>query len=189
MKKLKLFAMVLILPLLFACQEESNLVGPEKSSVSTSEPSWISIPASENNQLKKVFSVTQLITAQSGGVIRLDESYEGGPFGNVMLSAEIKFAPGTIDEDTYFTMAFDDEAGVITFSPSMTFNQDAPLTISLKGIDLSDVNIDDIGFVYFDANGEYVDVDAKKLWVKTNDGSLGVLQAQIPHFSRYGFTK
>ena len=189
MKKLKLFALVLMLPFLFACQEESSLVGPEKVSASSSEPNWISLPSSDASQLKKVFSVTELITVQSGGVIRLDEAYEGGPFGNVSLSAEIKFAPGTINEDTYFTMAFDDEAGVITFSPSCTFNNEAPLTISLKGINLNDVDTDEIGFVYYDANGEYVEVDSKRLWAKTIDGSLGILQAQIPHFSRYGFTK
>jgi hypothetical protein len=101
MKNLKSFSLVLILPLLllslFACQGGSSLVSPDNTSVSSEDPNWISLPASDNNQLRKTVSVTQLITAQNSGKISLRDFYKGGPHKKVSISAEIKFEPNTID--------------------------------------------------------------------------------------------
>ena len=194
MKKINLITSVLMISflLLFSigCQEGSSLVGPENTSVSG------------ENQLDKKgkkdkdsdkYSVSQLITAKTGGKITLKVDYKGEYLGKKVkkakITAEIKFAPGTIDDDTEFTMTFNPEDGMISFSPGMQFNNTAPLTISVKGVDLKKMKIDkkSLGFVYFDAAGNEVEVDSKKIWVKKD--SFGILQVEIPHFSRYGFTR
>jgi len=186
---------VLVLSILFlsiaACQEGSSLVGPENTSVSS------------QNQLDKKskkegdYSVSQMITVKSGGKITLKESLKEGPFGKkAKISAEIKFAPGTVTHDQEFTMTLDPETGLISFSPAMTFDKIAPLTISIKGIDYKALKIkkgdknklrEILKFVYFSETGKEEYVDSKKIWIKKD--SFGILQAEIPHFSRYGFTK
>ena len=193
MKKINMFslALVFLLSLLFsfACQEGTSLVAPDNTSVSSEEPNWISLPAPNDTRLQKTFTVTELITKQSGGELSLRESYVGGPHGEVEVFATIRFAPNALPEDTQVTMSLDDETGVLSFTPSMSFNRDAALTIVLGGIDLSGVSENDIDFKYYDANGQYVSVDYNKLSIDIDDGGLGVLKVDIPHFSRYGFTK
>jgi len=168
-----------------ACQEGSSLVGPEKS------------PAANENQLdkkshhqKNSYTVSKWITVQKGGKITLKTSYKSDLFGKkVKISAEIKFKPGTVTTDTEFTMTLDPESGMVSFSPAMTFNNVAPLTISMKGVDFKKKHIkkDELKFVYFDVSGAEVHIDSKKIWVKKD--SFGILQAEIGHFSRYGFAR
>lgn len=193
MKKINMFSLALVVLLSFlfstACQEESSIVAPGKTSVSSEEPNWVGLPVPNDTRLQKTFTVSELITKQSGGVLSLRESYVGGPHGEVEVFATIKFAPNALSEDTQVTMSLDDETGVLSFTPSMSFNRDAALTFSLGGMDLTGLSEDDVDFKYYDANGQYVSVDYNKLSVDINHGGLGVLKVDIPHFSRYGFTK
>jgi len=193
MKRINMFSLALVFLLLllfsFACKEGTSLVAPDNTSVSSEEPNWISLPVPNDTRLQKTFSVTELITVQNGGTIQIRESYDGGPHGKVKVFAKIKFGKNVVTEDTYFTMTLDDETCMLTFSPSMTFDKDAELTIELKGIDLGGVDKKDVDFVYYDANGQYVSVDYKKLKVNIRKGDLKVEKVKIPHFSRYGFTK
>ena len=192
MKKFKLFSLILMyssmLLLTISCQEGKSLVGPENTNTST------------ENQLdkksKKVsdYTVKQLITVKTGGKITLKAKLKKGPFGKkAKISAEIKFSPNTVTEDTEFTMTLDPKTCMISFSPHMNFKDGkvAPLTISIKGVKPGKKkkknNKDEIKFVYFDENGEEVYIDSKKIWFKKD--SFGILQAEIPHFSRYGFTR
>jgi len=192
MKKIKLFPVPLIvlfsLLFIFACSEESSIVAPGNTSISSEEPNWISLPLNDN-RLQKTFIVTKLITKRHGGKIDFKKSYKGGPHGEVKVSVKMKFPPNAVNEDTEFTMTLNDETGTISFSPSMTFNKDAVLTVEFKGIDLKGVNKKEVDFVYYNADGKYVSVDYKKLKVNIRKGHLKVEKAKIRHFSRYGFTK
>ncbi|MCK5455578.1 MAG: hypothetical protein KAI45_00535, partial [Melioribacteraceae bacterium] len=108
MKKFKLFSLILmfssILLFTIGCQEGNTLVGPESTS------------SSSENQLDKKsekvgdYSVKQWITVKTGGKITLKVEYKGEYLGKKVkkakITAEIKFAPGTIDVDTEFTMTF-----------------------------------------------------------------------------------
>ena len=197
MKKINLIASALMVSFLLlftiGCQEGSSLVGPENTSVSDQNQLDKKGKKDKKDKDSDKYSVSQLITAKTGGKITLKVDYKGEYLGKKVkkakITAEIKFAPGTIDVDTEFTMTFNPEDGMISFSPGMQFNNTAPLTISVKGVDLKKMKIDkkSLGFVYFDAVGNEVEVDSKKIWVKKD--SFGILQVEIPHFSRYGFVK
>ena len=86
-------------------------------------------------------------------------------------------------------MTWDPKTNMVSFYPHMDFMKIAPLTISVKGVDLKKLKIKkgDVRFVYFDAAGDEVEMDSKKIWFKKD--SFGVLQVEIGHFSRYGFTR
>ena len=193
MKRLKLFSIILIvsslLLLLIGCQDESSIISPDKTAISNEEPNWISLPVPSDNRLMKVHKVTKLITVKDGGKITLKKRFDAGDNTKVEIKAEIKFGPNIVTEDTKFTMALDDKKGMLTFTPAMTFNGSVPLMVSLKGIDLEGVMEDEINFVYFDSNGQLVEVFYKKLLVDVESGILAVFHVEIPHFSRYGFTK
>ena len=193
MKKINQIAATLMISFLLlftiGCQEGSSLVGPENTSVSGENQ----LDKKHKKDKKDKYSVSEVITAKTGGKITLKVDYKGEYLGKKVkkakIKAEIKFAPGTIDVDTEFTMTFNPEDGMISFSPGMEFNKTAPLTISVKGVDLKKMKIKkgELNFVYFDAAGNKVEVDSKKIWIKKD--SFGILQCEIPHFSRYGFTR
>jgi len=173
------------------CQEGSSLIGPENTS--TSGENQLDKKHKKHKDSDK-YSVSQLITEKTGGKITLKVEHKGEYLGKkvkkVKIFAEIKFAPGTVQYDEIFTMTFDPVSGMISFSPSMKFKKTAPLTISVKGVDLKKMKIkkDDLKFVYYDLDKKAeVEIDSKKIWVKKD--SFGILQVKIKHFSRYGFTK
>ena len=192
MKKLILFSLVLILSSLLiftvGCQEESTLAGPEN------------IFVADQNQLdkkdktaEKKYSASKLITVEDGGKLKLKVSYKGEYLGQkkkkkkVKISAEREFAPGTVLKDETFTLTWDPVEEMISFHPQMDFMKVAPLTMSVKGVDLEKMEIekDNVKFVYFDAAGDEVEMVSKKIWFEKD--SFGVDQASIGHYSRFGF--
>lgn len=190
MKKANLIRSTLMISLLLllsiGCQDGSSLVGPENNSISNENQLDKKSPKIAN------YTVKQLITAKKGGKITLRTSYKDGPFGKkVKISAEIKFSPNTVTKDTEFTMTLDPKTGMISFSPHMTFvnGKVAPLTISIKGVklDKKKKKNDEIKFVYYDEKDKEFFIDSKKIWFKKD--SFGILQAELKHFSRYGFSK
>ena len=101
----------------------------------------------------------------------------------------MKKFPGTVTDDTEFTMALDPNTSMIIFLPHMDFVDDkvAQLTLSFREVDLKKMGIEKDKVVYFNDNGNLVEMDYKKIWFKKH--SFGVHQVEIPHFSRYGFTR
>ena len=195
MKKVNLIGSVFMIAflLLFSigCQDSSSLVGPENNSISNDNQLDKKSHDKKSRDKKGSYSVKKKITVKKGGKITLKTSYDG-PFGKkAKIKAEIKFKPGTVTEDTEFTMTLDPTTGMISFSPHMEFvdGKTATLTMSFKGVDLKKMKIDkeDIRFVYFDGNGQLFEMDYKKIWFKKH--SFGVHQVEMHHFSRYGFTR
>lgn len=195
MKKVNLFTSVFVIAflLLFSigCQDGSSLVGPENNSISNDNQLDKKSHDKKSHDKKDSYSVKKTITVKKGGKITLKTSYDG-PFGKkAKIKAEIKFKKNTVTEDTEFTMTLDPNTGMISFSPHMNFidGKTATLTMSFTEVDLKKMKIDkkDIRFVYFDGNGQLVEMDYKKIWFKKHD--FGVHQVEIPHFSRYGFSR
>lgn len=191
MKKFILFSLVLMLSSLLiftvGCQEESTISGPEQVSVAD-----VNQLNKKDKSAEKKYSASKLITVEDGGKIKLKISPKGEFLGKktkkkVKISAEIEFAPGTVLKDETFTMTWDPIEELISFYPQMDFMKVAPLTISVKGVDLKKMEIkkDNVKFVYFDAAGDEVEIVSKKIWFGKD--SFGIYQASIDHYSRFGF--
>ena len=60
-------------------------------------------------------------------------------------------------------------------------------TIIYEGLDLTGINPEDVDFYYFSQNGALVKAEYDRLEVNIATGRLFVLDAKLPHFSRYGF--
>ena len=155
----------------------------------TTEPNWIQLPEPKYPTLSKTFEKTKLIKADSDCFIQIYEEYEDVNGNQIIVAARIVFSAGTLDEDTEITMKLNDRSGVLTFTPHMNFNNNAILSMFAKNPKLVGIDEDDISFHYLSSDGTYESVDVNKLKINGEKGQLRLLEAELPHFSRYGFTR
>lgn len=185
---IKYLALLLIGGMVFiGCDPDSISVSPNTDLVESAEPNWIDLPKSITS-LSKSFTTGGLILYDRGGEIVINESYETNN-GLVSVYAKLYFPPGTINEDTFITMEVDDETGVISFEPSMQFNNPAQLFVRFSGVDLSGVNPENVDFAYLAEDGNYQSMNYNNLLVKIDKETLQLVQGDVPHFSRFGFTR
>jgi len=182
MKKQKL-SLVIILSFLFlftiAYSEESTLSSPEKIS-------------NENILDKKLNSVSILITVKNGGTLKLDLDLKGEFLGKKIekeakFFAEIKIAPKTVPQDITLTMTLDHKTGMISLHPQMDFMKVVPLTISVKGVNLKkmDIEEEDIKLAYLDVAGDNFYLENDKIWYEKD--SFGIKEVELPHYNEFGF--
>jgi hypothetical protein len=192
MKKYISISILLIL-LFFGCSDQTNLTGPIESPSAISEPKWISLPAvnGDGNGLSinsmPVFEASRLIKGKNGGKIKINEKYNDGPLGQVKVKAQLEFIKGAFEGEKYITMKLDSEFGEATFSPHLEFAVDAVYNAEFTGLDLTGIDPESINFVYQAADGSYEYIDHSKLEIDVKKGQLKVVDAKLPHFSRYGF--
>ncbi|MFC2085493.1 hypothetical protein ACFLS9_10575, partial [Bacteroidota bacterium] len=172
----------------------NDLVTPEEPVIEkASEPNWLTLPESSEKSLEKTFSRTQAIFRFYGGTINLNKWYWDWSQGFVSVNASITFEPGFYDQNVYggwykyITLTVDDETCTSTFSPHMDFLKPATYNVTYSGIDLSGVNPDNIDFVYQAEDGSVQNLQYDRIEVDIQEGLLKVVNAKIPHFSRFGF--
>ena len=78
--------------------------------------------------------------------------------------------------------------GTATFYPSPEmFNQPLTFNLMITGVDLDGVDPKTISYVYLAPDGSFQRIEYKNLVI--NNGILIVDDAQIPHFSIYGWCR
>jgi hypothetical protein len=187
-----IFLISVLIVFAIGCSEQTNIVEATQASNSSSEPNWISLPSIDPGPGMSVSSVptfqaSAYIDGATGGEIRIDEEYKGGPFGEVKVKAKIEFKKGAFSGIKYITMYLNSESGNATFLPHTTFNIDAIYNADIRGIDLNGITKQNVKFVYQAEDGTYEYIDNTNLDVDVNNGKLKVDNARLPHFSRYGF--
>lgn len=188
MKKM-LFLSLLASLILFGCSQESTLVSPVSQSNSPGEPNWLGLPEPSQKSLSKSFITGALIEKDADGEIIINEAYKSSTGANVKVIVKIKFYAGTLNEDTFITMGIDDETGVVTFSPALEFNKPAELYVRLEGIKFPSINQSKVNFQYLVPDGTYQPVEYQSIVVDVSQGKYELSEGQVPHFSRYGFTR
>ncbi|MHA2101283.1 MAG: hypothetical protein ACW99A_21690 [Candidatus Kariarchaeaceae archaeon] len=203
MKHLITLSLVL---LFFGCDQSSDITSPVND-VKTDNANWISLPQPKGMHIENSFTVTKRINGSKGGFLTMSESYSGGPFGNVTIDAELVFDPGAFPGNKYISMTNDDLGCVATFEPSFdNFRERVTYTVTYTGIDLTGIDPDNVKFAYIDYTGmdlsgiepslmfsyigsigviEYAQHEG--ITVDVSAGTIQVVNALIPHFSRYGF--
>ena len=84
-------------------------------------------------------------------------------------------------------MTFNTGGAAMEFGPPMQFQAVVEYTYKITGIDLTGVNPNTLDFVYIDANGNMYSVEYDYVQMDQTTGMLKVVNAVLPHFSRYGF--
>lgn len=190
MKKLLVVLGVVVLLIFSGCDsKEDSLISPQTESLgSVLQSNWIVLPAPSNPSLKKEVSVSKLINGNEESLIEINTGYAGGPHGWVSITANARFQRNSFKGSKYVTMKIDDKYANTEFSPSSTFLKPVIYNLTIMGVDLKGVNPSKVKFVYMSDNGQYYPVAYKKLYVEKQSGKLQVIDARLPHFSRYGFT-
>jgi hypothetical protein len=145
----------------------------------------VNIPTVMSPQLR----VSKVIDGRIGGALIIDFQYYTSPKDTVTINASLIFPPGSFDGLIEILMVLDNKIGTISFYPHMVFNIPALLNLKYDGINLSDININSIDFVYQNDDGLIEQVNYKSIMVLPEQGYLGLIDASLDHFSRYGWTR
>lgn len=175
MKKLITISIILIL-FNVGCNEQTNITSPYKST-----------SISENVSLLKPVTVSKEINGDTGGFITLGD-LEQAQNGRCVYSA-VYFPAGSFSGTKTITISLDPKKLTGTFGPGMVFNRPVRFSALFTGLKLNDVNVSNFEFVYVAPNGQQTTISSSFLYFDKDRGVLGILGAQIPHFSRYAFVR
>ena len=187
---LSIFALLVV-----GCTDQSNMVAPIDNSVNSgvsssgaiTNPNWISLPANVSNALKKDITVGKTIEGDDESLLEINTGYAGGPFGWISITANARFQRYSFTGSRYVTMSINDDFGAATFSPSGTWAKPVIYNLTIQGIDLSNVDPSKVTFVYMAPDGKYYKAKYQSIYVEKQSGKLQIINAQLPHFSRWGF--
>jgi len=206
MKKIKLFAITLVLSVgFFSCSD--SLLDQQSSGNNTDNySSEHSSQFKQENPEKRDFGyqnnkvVSKVINGRIGGVILLSAIYKiDVPFSKrrnfdlkiVTVSATLIIPPGAFQGTREITLIDDYKTTSIYCYPSMTFDKSLYLNLTFTGLDLTELGFtnDNVKFGYIDENGTVETCINDGITLNQLKGAVGVINARIEHFSRYAFSR
>ena len=206
MKKIKLFAITLVLSVgFFSCSD--SLLDQQSSGNNTDNySSEHSSQFKQENPEKRDFGyqnnkvVSKVINGRIGGVILLSAIYKiDVPFSKrrnfdlkiVTVSATLIIPPGAFQGTREITLIDDYKTTSIYCYPSMTFDKSLYLNLTFTGLDLTELGFtnDNVKFGYIDENGTVETCIYDGITLNQLKGAVGVINARIEHFSRYAFSR
>lgn len=188
------------LALIFAlggCQHDGPVgSGPQGSDIKSPAVPMAYIPPDMNVEevmlppgdgTKRLQPVTrEFIEANRGGQISCSQSYLDMGGSLVTRTATLVIPPGSLTMDTPISMMFDTTHMAVIFEPhGLLFLNYVTLSFDVRGIVKPDSGLN---FFYFDESRGYVEkIPCRDLIIDGSQGTISVLDAQLKHFSRYGF--
>jgi hypothetical protein len=192
MKKLLILVAMASL-VLFGCSDlgTNNMTNPVSSSSSAQSKTIIQLPAAANGQrIEDINTVSKTILSLLGGNVSLTDSYTTSTGSTVSVNASLSIPPLAFNGLTMtFSITSDPTTASLEFGPHTTFNKPLTLNVTYTGIDLSDSSSDGIGFYYISDDGTFYPINNSGITYDAATQTLTVHNAQINHFSRYGFAK
>ena len=174
--------------LLVRCSNDSSLVGPTgtditNQSVQTQGDSFIGLPFTS---LEKSTKVKKEINGDEGGTIEIEGELKNG----IKFEAKLVIPKGAFEGTKKITIKFDKKSAAFDFSPNnMTFDKPLLFTAEIEGLNLKNIDPNDVQFGFLDKKGNLVLIVYDGMEVDVEDGVLKVKNAQLWHFSRYGWSK
>lgn len=107
--------------------------------------------------------------------------------GNVTIVSQLVFPANSFSGGKTITQTFDTETASLEFGPAMVFNVPVKYTLTVSGLDLTGINPETLDFVYVAQDGSITGVIYDSIIMDVTTGTLKVTNAQLNHFSRYGF--
>ena len=185
MRNLIIFTTLLTL-IVFGCNQDPEITSPSSSSTNSSiEKQWITLSDNGGLSIEETFTKTKKnASGDRGWNITFDHTFSSG----IRVMGDLECPENAYDGRLTFSFTLNDNETVIDFDPS-PFSFDIPVeyTIIYEGLDLTGVNPEDVDFYYVSPSGELVKAEYDRLEVNIATGRLFVLDAKLPHFSRYGF--
>ncbi|MFQ5674314.1 MAG: hypothetical protein ACE5G1_00330 [bacterium] len=103
------------------------------------------------------------------------------------VKVELEVLPQSVESATELFLKFSDSNMDMEFGPhGLLFNNPALLNITANGLDLTNVNEETLGLYYYDPEtAQWQQVESENVIVSQQSGIIQIVNARIPHFSRY----
>lgn len=179
-KMKKIVILVALFSLIFlACSENTSINIPE----SNKTDNLLKFKANFSHHLMKT-EVSQSINGETGGTIDINFTSSDGEFSVV---GTLVFPANSFSGTEDISVSVAGDLAALDFGPSMTFQNAAQLNLSITGVNVTaDDNVD---FKYIHGDGSLSSVDYADISVSVDDALVSVQDAELNHFSRYGWTK
>ena len=133
------------------------------------------------------FKKTCIVDGDKGAILYFYEEFfnEKGEYGR--LNAVLNIPKGAFEGELTFNVEFSLENYSMKMYPTpFVFDKPLLLTIFFYNVDL-DESAKDLDFAYIDGKGEEVNYKHKSIDIE--NGNIFVWDAELHHFSRYGWTR
>lgn len=189
---LKYLSVLMLLAIfVIGCTDKSNMLSSVDNITGNNEavtnPSFIELLPANNQTIKKDVAVSKTIYGDQESLLEINTGYAGGPFGWISITANARFQRYSFTGSRYVTMSISDNNGTASFSPSGTWALPVIYNLTIQGIDLSNVNPATVTFVYMASDGNYYKAKYQSLYIEKQSGKIQLINAELPHFSRWGF--
>lgn len=179
----KCFLLLFVVLLVTACSEKSLLNDP----VAKNEISLLKMPSAKA-QLAKTVEFSAFIDGRIGGKIPIYHSYTTTEGKFVFIIGTLEIPANAFTGSKTITINLDDQYAVIDFSPSpYQFNLPLKLNLMYKGMNLNGVDGNKIQFYYIGDDGHTELIKMQSRVFDLPNGSIGVVKAELNHFSRFGW--
>jgi hypothetical protein len=185
MKKVITF-MLMVFALLFGCTPDASVTSPEETQITT-PVQLIKLPAPKSGlKVETYYTESKYINGYYGGTFLEQFSFQSYN-GEVTITSKLVFPAGAFSGGKTITQTFNTETASLEFGPAMQFNTPVKYTLTVSGLDLTGINIETLDFVYVAQDGSVTGVVHEGITMDVATGTLIVTNAQLNHFSRYGF--
>jgi len=190
MQKLTYLAAILLLSLV-GCMQETNITGPVNSIDNTQQKTIIMLPAKADMSIETIYTTSQNISGNSGGEIHLVKSYLAANGQTITIDCDLTVPSNNLSfqDIRNITMQVGGDQAAVEFYPSMTFSQPVILNFTITGLDLSGINPQNVGFFYIESNGNLTPTQNDGVVVDVSSSTLKVINARLPHFSRWAYAR
>jgi hypothetical protein len=191
--------------LLVGCANDSSFLTSPETQINqqSNSPNWIKLPAdlSQGFSVETVYSAEKLIMGKNGGMINLDVVIPrpGNSLGDFKVHAKVKVQKNSFaeNENRTFTVTLDPEYCILIITPSPnTLDKQLVVDLFVDGVDVSQVNPDNFGFIFVGDNNEIMETESDNLqlnveenWFKVRKAIIIAPTDQTPGGARYGFAR
>jgi hypothetical protein len=168
------------------CTDQTGITSPVESSATKPLLKLVELPAPVGMSIETLYTESQEINGYYGGVFTEEFSYKSST-GEVKIYSQLVFPVKAFYGTQTITQTFNTETASLEFGPSMKFYSPVKYTLSITGLDLSSINPKTVSFVYIAPDGSLTGVVYDGIKMDTASRTITVVNAQLDHFSRYGF--
>lgn len=142
----------------------------------------------KQSNVKTKHSRVLTINSEKGGKVYLNHKWENEDNQYSKLTAVLDIPEGSFEGDLTFEIIFDLENYAVELYPSpYKFNKPLLLDLIFENVDLTTFDPEVFVFDYLD--GEQENIIYKSIDYNLDNGDLRVKEAELNHFSRYGWTR
>ena len=152
----------------------------------------VSTQANIEKETGSNYYVSELIDGEIGGWVTINDYYINTQGEPITLYLRLRILPGSYQGIQNIEMILNPEDASIQLYPEMTFTRDLRMDLWYSGIDLQAMGYTssgDVDFVYFADNGDIEIIENSKSSVDLKKDKIQVLNAKLPHFSRFGWVR